>query len=83
MAARKIEEISATLAKLAKPGMTHKQLLEAPRLEHREASKKEIVRAAFYAVTTGADTDLSKAMQLQRFALTERLGADRADRVGS
>jgi hypothetical protein len=83
MAARKIEEISATLVKLAKPGMTHKQLLEAARLEHPEASKKEIVRAAFYALTTSADTDLGKAMQLQRFALTERLGTDRADRAGS
>ena len=82
MAATKIAEISATLVKLAKPGMTHRQLIAAARLEHPEASKKEIVRAAFYALTTSANTDLSIAMQSQRFALAERLGSDRGDSAG-
>ena len=78
MAATKVEEISATLVRFAKPGMSHKQLIAVAHLQHPEVSKKEIVRAAFYALTTSADTDLSKARQLQHFALAERLGADQA-----
>ena len=74
MVASKIEEMSATLVKLAKPGMTHRQLFEVVRRKHPEASKKEIVRAAFYAVTTCCDAELVKARRLQDFALVERVG---------
>lgn len=76
MVASRIEELSAALVKLAKPGMSHKQLIEAVRQEHPNASKKEIVRAAFYSLITGADADISKAKQLQDFALVERVGPD-------
>ena len=76
MVASRIEELSAALVKLAKPGMSHKQLIEAVRQEHPNASKKEIVRAAFYSLITSADADVIKASQLQEFALVERVGPD-------
>lgn len=45
-----IEIIAATLWTLVKPGMKPKELCAAVREQHPEASKKEIVRAAFYAL---------------------------------
>jgi hypothetical protein len=73
---KQVNELSATLLRLATPGMKHKELLRAVRAEHPKASKKEIVRAAFYALIGTADADPGKAQQLQSFALAERQGAD-------
>jgi hypothetical protein len=75
MVADKIEVMGATLVELARPGMTHKQLFEAVRREHPKASKKEIVRAAFYALTLCSDAEPDKAGRLQDFALVERVGS--------
>ena len=46
-----IEEIAATLRSIATPGMKPKALRAAIRERYPEANKKEIVRAAFYAMT--------------------------------
>lgn len=64
--------IEATLILLARPKMTPKELLKAARKAHPEASKKEIVRAAFHSIITVADSDADKAAILQNFALQER-----------
>jgi hypothetical protein len=64
--------IERTLVELAKPKMTPKELLKAARKAHPDASKKEIIRAAFRSIITVADTDAEKATLLQNFALTER-----------
>ena len=64
--------IEATLLKLAKPKMTPKELLKAARKAHPDASKKEIIRAAFHSIITVADSDVDKAALLQNFALQER-----------
>jgi hypothetical protein len=64
--------IEATLLKLAKPKMTPKELLKAARKAHPDASKKEIIRAAFHSIITVADSDVDKAALLQSFALQER-----------
>lgn len=64
--------IEATLLALVKPKMTPKELLKAARKAHPEASKKEIVRAAFRTVIAAADTDSEKALLLQDFAIKER-----------
>lgn len=57
-----IEEIAATLRSVATPGMKPKALRAAIRERYPEASKKEIVRAAFYAVTERAgDEDADAA----------------------
>ena len=64
--------IEATLLQLAKPKMTPKELLRATRKAHPDASKKEIIRAAFHSIITVADSDVDKATLLQSFALQER-----------
>lgn len=69
------EDIQRTLIKLAKPKMSPKDLLRETRKIHPEASKKDIVRAAFASLIAVADDDADKALVLQDFAIKER-GAD-------
>lgn len=64
--------IEATLLSLARPKMTPKDLLKAARKAHPDASKKDIIRAAFHSIITVADSDVDKAVILQNFALQER-----------
>ncbi len=64
--------IEATLLALAKPKMSPKELLKLTRKAHPDASKKEIVRAAFHSIISVADSDVDKAVILQNFALQER-----------
>lgn len=71
-----IEQISTTLATLATPKITPKELLRAVRKRHPEASKKTIVRAAFYSIISNADSDPAKAKLLQGFAIGERASGD-------
>ena len=64
--------IEAPLLSLARPKMTPKEKLKAARKAQPEASKKEIIRAAFHSLITVADSDADKAVILQNFALQER-----------
>jgi hypothetical protein len=70
--AGKAHSIETTLIQLARPKMTPKELLKAARKAHPDASKKDIVRAAFRSLITVADDDADKAAILQNFALQER-----------
>jgi hypothetical protein len=67
-----IEQLAATLQGLAGPGVKRKELIAAVREKHPKASKKDIVRAAFYALTSAVDGDLERAQRLHDFALNER-----------
>lgn len=71
-----IETISTTLTRLATPKTTPKQLLKAVRRHHPEASRKTIVRAAFYSIISNADSDPARARRLQGFAIGERASGD-------
>lgn len=71
-----IEKISDTLAKLATPRTTPRELLKAVRKRHPGASKKTIVRAAFYSIISNADSDPAKAQRLQGFAIGERASGE-------
>ena len=66
------QSLEATLISLAKPSMSPKELLKLTRKAHPDASKKEIVRAAFRSLIVAADTDAEKALLLQDFAIKER-----------
>lgn len=76
-----IEEIAATLRSIATPDMKPKAIRTAVRERHPEASKKEIVRAAFFAVTASASTSQGATSELHNFALAERVGEDNAEVV--
>jgi hypothetical protein len=67
-----IQTLAATLHSLAKPDMKPKELIAAVRKQHPDATKKAIVRAAFYALTQGADEDGERTAHLHAFALGER-----------
>lgn len=71
-----MEALSATLWSLAVPGMTPKALRAAVREKHPEASKKDIVRAAFYALIEARSQDQLTLDALHRFALAERIPSD-------
>ena len=66
------QSLEATLLQLAKPKMSPKELLRLTRKAHPDASKKEIIRAAFHSIIAVADSDVDKAVLLQDFALKER-----------
>ena len=68
------EEIQKTLLKLARPKMSPKDLLRETKKLHPEATKKDIVRAAFASLIAVVDNDSEKALVLQDFALKERGG---------
>jgi hypothetical protein len=69
--------IQKTLLELAKPKMSPKELLRLTRKAHPDASKKEIMRAAFGSIIDIADSDVDKALALQDFALKERAVDDK------
>lgn len=67
-----IDQLATTLQGLAGPGIARKELIAAVRERHPKASKKDIVRAAFYALTSAVDGDLERAQRLHDFALSHR-----------
>jgi hypothetical protein len=75
-----IEEIASTLRSIATPGMKPKVLRTAIRERYPDASKKEIVRAAFYALADASSASDEDLTDLHQFALTER-GSDAAPEV--
>lgn len=71
-----MEALSAILWSLAEPGMTPKALRAAVRAKHPEVTKKDIVRAAFYALIEIRSQDGQTLDALHRFALAERIPSD-------
>ncbi|MFD2237767.1 hypothetical protein [Aureimonas populi] len=48
-------DIAATVSRLARPDVKPKDIIKAVRKEHPSASKKDVVRAAFYALALRND----------------------------
>lgn len=76
-----IQDIAQTLRTLATPGMKPKDLFAAVRKQHPDATKKEVSRAAFFAVIQEADSDPERAKGLQEMALASR-GAGESETPG-
>lgn len=72
----RIDESAGTLQRLAEPGIKRKELIAAVREHHPKASKKDIVRAAFYALTMAVEGDVERAKRLHEFALNKRAAVD-------
>ncbi|MGX8012338.1 hypothetical protein ACVDG8_026925 [Mesorhizobium sp. ORM8.1] len=68
--------ISKTILELATPEMSPKELMRAARGEHPEASRKDVVRAAFYAIIANTGSEPSKLAAVHDFALKERAAAE-------
>ncbi|WP_412065905.1 hypothetical protein [Rhizobium sp. SYY.PMSO] len=71
-----IAEIARTVTDLVAPGMLPKDLIHAVREKHPGASKKEISRAAFYAVILAAEQKSERANRLYDFASVTRNDLD-------
>ncbi|GMA78443.1 hypothetical protein GCM10025880_48600 [Methylorubrum aminovorans] len=71
-----LEAIANTLRSVAASGMKPKALLAAVRERHPEATKKEVVRAAFYALTESHGDAPQHFLDLHGFAITERAPDD-------
>lgn len=67
-----ISELADILRQVASPGMKPKELVAAVREKHPDVTKKEIVRAAFFALSDGHDADPAQSGALHDFALNER-----------
>jgi hypothetical protein len=76
-----VEEIATTLRSIATPGMKPKAIRSAVRERHPEASKKDIIRAAFHAVTEGPSAGQQATSELHNFALAERVADENAEVV--
>lgn len=74
-----IEKIAETLRSEAVPGMKPKELIAAVRRQHPDASKKEIVRAAFYTLIEGHGVSEEHRNGLHAFAIGERGSDEEAD----
>ena len=72
-------ELSDIIQAVVAPGMKPKELIAAVRKQHPEATKKAIVRAAFYALTSGMTISTDKVRDLHSFALSERADASDDD----
>jgi hypothetical protein len=72
MASDKIEDLSIALLQVAKPGLKPRDLIRAVRQTHPKATKKQVVRAAFYALVSEKKVDDGTAATLHDFAISER-----------
>lgn len=70
-----METIEGSLLAALRPGVSPAELLRAVRAKHPEASKKEIIHAAFVAVILIAEHEPERARMLQDFALKGRAGS--------
>jgi hypothetical protein len=68
--------IAETVYRLARPGMKSKELIAAVRKEHPNISKKEITRAAFYAVILASEQKSERVSELHDIALQTRNSPD-------
>lgn len=68
-----IEALADPLRRVATSGMKSKELLGAVRERHPEATKKDVVRAAFFALTESHGSSAEHARDLHSFAI--RVGA--------
>ncbi|MCJ8517926.1 hypothetical protein ABID21_000550 [Pseudorhizobium tarimense] len=67
-----ISIIANTVSDLATPGMTPKELLRAVRKHHPRASKKQVTRAAFYALIISAEQGSQHAKDIHGVAIRTR-----------
>ena len=72
MSEERVRDLAESLVQMVTPDMTPKQLIKAVKKKHPKASKKDIVRAAFYVVLSHADTRPELSGKLHDFAMNER-----------
>lgn len=77
----RIQKLATTLSAVACPGMKLKEIIAEVRRQHPKASKKDIVRAAFYALIEAGKVDGGKSQALHELAITQRAPGDDKERL--
>jgi hypothetical protein len=75
-AVAEMAKIAETVDRLATPGMKPKDLIAAVRKEHPHASKKDVSRAAFYAVIIASEQKSNRVTDLHDIAVQTRNSQD-------
>ncbi|WP_041679172.1 hypothetical protein [Rhizobium etli] len=71
-----LARVAKTIDRLVRPGMKPKELIAAVRKKHPNISKKEITRAAFYAVIVAAEQKSDRVSDLHDMAVRTRNSPD-------
>jgi hypothetical protein len=71
-----IQSLSTSLLTHARPGLRPKDVISAVRQDYPRVPKDQLVRAAFYAMLSVAESDMEKAALLHDFAMRERMRDD-------
>lgn len=74
----KLDDLAATILVLASPGSKAKEIISAVREHHPGTSRKQVVQAAFYALTGGLDKDPDQGKRIQDLAIGERTSGERS-----
>jgi hypothetical protein len=72
MVSKRVAEMAETLVAVARPGITPKELFEKVRHRHPKASRKEIARAAYFALISHSSNAPEKADGLRALAVASR-----------
>ena len=67
-----LKELGETILREVRSDITPKKLMAAIRKAHPQASRKEIIRAAFYALIANAEQHPEKLEPLHKFAIEQR-----------
>jgi hypothetical protein len=67
-----LKALADSISRLAQPGMRPTELIAAVRKEHPDARKKDVARAAFYAVILAAEHATERVSDLHRLAIETR-----------
>jgi hypothetical protein len=68
----RIEKLAATVSAVARPGLKPKEIIAEVRRRHRKARRKDVVRAAFYALIEASGQSGDKNQVLHNLAITQR-----------
>ncbi len=72
MVSKRVAEMAETLVAVARPGITPKELFETVRRRYPKASRKEIARAAYFALIRHSSNAPEKANELRALAVASR-----------
>lgn len=72
MVSKRVADMAETLIEVARPGITPKELFETVRRQHPRASRKEIARAAYFALINCAARNPEKACEMRALAVASR-----------
>lgn len=75
----RIENLAATVSAVARPGLKPKEIIAEVRRRHPKASRKDVVRAAFYALIETGKLGEDKSQLLHELAISQRAARDGKD----